>query len=79
MKIKGLQVFRHLLPPKRKPDFQIRLEVQLEYEHTFRLLQSELKANKAKLRTISALVVQCTTQGIITHEEALNKIEEVLV
>ena len=64
--------------PKRKPDFQIRLEVQLEYEQTFRLLQSELKANKAKLRTISALVAQCTTQGIITHEEALNKIEEVL-
>ena len=65
--------------PKRKPDFQIRLEVQLEYEQTFRLLQSELKANKAKLHTISALVAQCTTQGMITHEEALNKIEEVLV
>ena len=56
----------------------VKREVQLEYEQTFRLLQSELKANKAKLHTISALVAQCTTQGIITHEEVLNKIEEVL-
>lgn len=64
--------------PKRKPDFQIRLEVQLEYEQTFRLLQSELRANKLKLAHIGAIVAQCTNHGIITHEEALNQVEEVL-
>ena len=73
-----MKILTKLFNPTKHTEMRIRLEVQLEYEQTFRILQGEMRANKAKLANISALVSQCTTDGIITHEEALNKIMEVL-